>query len=96
MRFEQAPAVLKWRVLDVKTGVSTEIATFAPTEDMVYLLTFFDQFARSHSVWSPDGRYLVYGATDDTGTDNVMVASTTGARKPVKVSGGTIGIWSWK
>jgi TolB protein len=94
MRLSQANPVLKWRVLDVKTGTTKELASFVPTQDMIYLLTFFDQFARSHSLWSPDGRYIAYGATDDTGQDNVMIVGATG--KPIKVGSGTIGIWSWK
>jgi TolB protein len=94
MRLGQANPVLKWRVLDVKTGTLKEIATFIPTQDMIYLLTFFDQFARSHSLWSPDGRFIAYGATDDAGKDNVMIVGMTG--NPLKVASGTMGIWSWK
>ena len=62
---------------------------------MVYLLNFFDQFARSHSLWSPDGRYLSYGATDSTGKPGVYIVDTRKSASPVKVDQGTIGIWSW-
>ncbi len=96
MRLEQTSSVLKWRVLDVKTGASTDIASFRPTQDMLYLLNFFDQFAQSHSLWSPNGRYVTYGATDDSAMDAVMIVNTRGTANPVKVASGSIGIWSWK
>ncbi len=92
---EQATGGLTWYVLDAKTGKSDAVATFSPSRDMVYLLNFFDQFARSHSLWSPDGRYLSYGATDSTGKPGVYIVDTRKAASPVKVGSGTIGIWSW-
>ncbi len=96
LRLEQAAGALKWRVLDVKTSATREIASFAPTQAMIYLLTFFDQFARSHSLWSPDGRYITYGASDEAGKDSVMLVNTVGAAKPFKVASGSMGIWSWR
>jgi len=92
---EQATGGLVWYVLDVTTGKSTSLSTFLPTRDMVYLLNFFDQFARSHSLWSPDGRYLTYGATDALGQSVVMLVDThTGST--TKVAPGSIGVWSWR
>lgn len=94
----QQPAVqLVWHIIDVKSGTVTPLVGFTPTSDMVYYLQFFDQFSRSHSLWSPDGRYVTYGALDAAGTQNVMILDTqTANASPVKVSSGTIGIWSWK
>jgi len=92
---EQATGGLVWYVLDVNTGKSTSLSTFLPTRDMVYLLNFFDQFARSHSLWSPDGHYLTYGATDPLGQSVVMLIETrTGSTS--RVGPGSIGIWSWR
>ncbi len=93
---EQATGGLTWYVLDVKTGNDAPIVTFAPTRDMVYLLNFFDQFARSHSLWSPDGRYLTYGAVDLLGKQNVMIVDTQQISNPIKVGAGSVGIWSWQ
>jgi TolB protein len=92
---EQATGGLVWYVLDVNTGKSTSLSTFLPTRDMVYLLNFFDQFARSHSLWSSDGKYLTYGATDSLGQSIVMLVDTrTGSTS--RVGSGSIGIWSWR
>jgi Tol biopolymer transport system component len=93
---QAATAMLQWNVLNVTTGQEDTLAKYLPSQDMIYLLNFFDQFSRSHSLWSPDGRYLVYGALDSAGSPEVMlVDTTTPTASPIKVSSGTIGIWSW-
>lgn len=95
-RMGQASAILRWYVLNVTTGRSELFASFAPTRDMVYLLNFFDQFARSHSLWSPDGRYLVYAATDSAGKSAVMLLDMQNGGSPTRVADGTMAVWSWK
>jgi TolB protein len=92
----QAPTSLLWNILDVKSGKTTELTKFIPTQTMIYYLNFFDQFARSHRLWSPDGHYLVYGAVDLIGQDMVMLADTTKPGTTIPVSEGAIGVWSWK
>lgn len=94
-RLAQAPPTLTWFVLDIKTGKAETLTSFIPTRDMIYYLNFFDQFARSHSLWSPDGRYLAYGSLERSGASNVMLADTRNPGKSVLVSDGAIGIWSW-
>lgn len=92
---EQAVSGLSWYILDVKTGKTQRLATFLPSRDMVYYLNFFDQFARSHSLWSPDGRYVVYGASDTLGQPSVLLVDTRNPGQPIKVATGTFGVWSW-
>lgn len=87
---------LEWYILDVKTGQAVAVSDFVPSRDMIYYLNFFDQFARSHSLWSPDGNYLVYGAVDSIGQQSVMLVDTRTPRDPIRVAGGSIGIWSWQ
>jgi Tol biopolymer transport system component len=95
---EQAAGGLTWYILDIQSGQDHALVSFSPTREMVYLLNFADQFAHSHSLWSPDGRYLAYGATDIIGKSSVMIVDTraTNATNPIKVGTGTIGIWSWR
>ncbi|MEO0563921.1 MAG: hypothetical protein AAF125_17585, partial [Chloroflexota bacterium] len=57
---QQGMPDLAWSVLDVATGESRRYSAFVPTQRMAYILTYFDQFAKSHSLWSPDSRYIVY------------------------------------
>ncbi|MBX3063520.1 MAG: hypothetical protein KF726_11125 [Anaerolineae bacterium] len=85
---------LTWFVLDLTSNTTTALVDFFPTRDMIYYLNFADQFSRSHSLWSPDGRYLVYGSASN-GTDQVLlVEAITGA--VTNVAEGTLGVWSWK
>jgi TolB protein len=95
MPVEQASGGLSLYVLDIKTGNSQAIATFNPSRDFVYLLNFFDQFAHSHQLWSPDGKYITYSALDSKGNANVFIADTTAPTTPFKVTSGSIGIWSY-
>jgi TolB protein len=93
---EQATGGLSLYVLDITTGNSSPVATFNPTREYVYLLNFFDQFARSHQLWSPDGVYLTYAAMDGRGQPALYIADVRQPNTPVKVTSGMIGIWSWK
>lgn len=95
MPAEQATGGLSLFILDVATGNSQLIATFNPSRDYVYMLNFFDQFAHSHQIWSPDGRYITYSALDSKGNANVFIADTTTPSTPLRVTAGTIGIWSY-
>jgi TolB protein len=97
VNLQEGSAELVWNILDVKTGKTRKIVSFTPTRDMIYYLQFFDQFSRSHSLWSPDGRYLTYGGVDALGESNVYIIDTLQDNaSPTKVAAGSIGIWSWK
>lgn len=87
---------LRWYVYDFTTNTNTAFSTFSPSSDMVYYLSFFDQFARSHRLWSPDSRYLVYGEAFVNGQQvvNLLDVQTPGS-VPVQIGEGTIGIFSW-
>jgi TolB protein len=87
---------LTWFTLNIATGQATALADFFPSRDMVYYLNFYDQFSRSHRLWSPDGRYLTYGAVDSDGKSRVMIADVTAPGSPQSVSLGTLGVWSWQ
>lgn len=46
------------RVLDASGAVVAQSASFVPSSDMRTMFAFFDQYAKSHALWSRDGRYL--------------------------------------
>lgn len=46
-------------VVDTRTHEVNRLEPFFPTEEQFYMLQFFDQYAQSHRLWSPDGRYFV-------------------------------------
>jgi TolB protein len=54
---------LTWTIADADGRNQRQVASFAPSEDQLRMFAFFDQYAQSHALWSPDGRYLVYSGT---------------------------------
>ena len=52
--------VLHVMMLDANTGDRWPLMEFSPTRDQSTIFQFFDQFAHSHSPWSPDSKSLVF------------------------------------
>ena len=93
---QEGRPIARWHVYDVSAGTSTPLAAFIPSRDMLYYLQFYDQFARSHRLWSPDSRYLVYGETTRDGQMLVSLLDTrTEGSTPVTLMEGTFGVFSW-
>ena len=87
---------LTWHVIELSTGRAVELTTFEPTESFIYLLTYFDQFAQSTAVWSPDSRSLVYTGTPLIGKRGVYVVDTQHPDgSPRFIGPGDFAIWSW-
>lgn len=87
---------LRWVVYDVSTGRRLTYDTFAPTTQMIYYLNFYDQFSRSHALWSPDSRFLVFGQVLADGSEVVSLLDTTDQTQPAKtIRAGSLGIFSW-
>jgi Tol biopolymer transport system component len=87
---------LQWQVLDLATGKVSNAATFLPTDNLMNMLPYFDQYSRSMTFWSPDSQRLVYAAQEPDGSSSIYVATVDGANPPQKISGGVIACWSWK
>ncbi len=92
----QAQISLQWKVYDTQTGKTTTIATFSPTDSMLGVIAFFDQYSRSNTIWSPDSSLFVYTNADSPSAGSIWVADATGKIKPRKISDGMIAFWSWK
>ena len=96
-------SAFQWRVVDVSTGQDTEIADFYPSADQLTWLAYFDQYASSHQVWSPDGRRLVFAgalaaATQEGGqadlTSKIFVVDVEGNSPPKAIATGQMASWS--
>lgn len=86
-----------WHVIDVVTDDHRLLTTFEPSESFVYLIQYFDQFAQSIALWSPDGRSLVYTGTPFGGSSGVYVVDTQAAEPQARFVGpGDFAIWSWR
>jgi TolB protein len=52
-----------WYVVDPDGKNRRQVASFLPSDEQIYMFTYFDQYAQSHGVWSPDGKYLLYAGS---------------------------------
>jgi len=66
-----------WAVVEVESGRTYEVADFAPARPQLQVFQYFDQYALSHRVWSPDSRHFVF-----TGSAGVNAHPATALRSP--------------
>lgn len=93
---QESPGIA-WSVLNITTGDTFRYGAFTPTRDLVYLLSYFDQFSQSHRVWSPDSRYLVYSEMLNDNQAAIRLLDTSQSTGiPVTLAEGAIGIWSFQ
>ena len=95
---------LGWTILDVETGAVEEMVDFIPSPDQMTMFQFFDQYAYSHRLWSPDGRYIVFaGILRDRAVDAGLRSQTssrvyvldTGPMRTIEVlAPGVLAFWS--
>lgn len=83
------------QVYDLASGVTRKAATFQPTDSFQQVFSFFDQYQRSATLWSPDSKNLVLAGLDNNGNSNIFVASIDGS-KFQKIADGNLAFWSWK
>ena len=87
---------LAWSVINVADGAAVDFPSFRPTDAFLLLIPYFDQYAQSLSVWSPDGRQLVYADVDDRRAASIRVLDTTRPDQPARrLASGTFAAWSW-
>lgn len=80
-------------VIDVATGGGMRLLDFQPTNVfLTQFLPFFDQYALSHRLWSPDSRALVLPVVEETGAWVLVVP--TGGGRPFHLAEGDVGFWS--
>jgi len=92
---QQSPE-LAWAVLDIELDATRRYGAFQPTSDMIYMFNFFDQFAQSHQIWSPDSTHIVFSEINDQGTPTISILDMTRPDTvPFFIAEGYVGIWSY-
>ena len=96
--------MLRWNILNVADGSRWPLADFLPSADQLVMLQFFDQYAHSHSVWSPASRSLVMAGRIAGGAvsaalrrqpaDQIIVMGTDPDPSLHVISNGHLGFWS--
>jgi TolB protein len=80
-------------VVDVATGASRRLLAFQPLPLFInQFLPFFDQYAHSHRIWSPDSDAIVLPALGVAGPQILVVP--TGADPPRTLVSGIMAFWS--
>lgn len=92
----QAHRVLQWLVYSLNTREVHEGPLFVPARQQALVLSYFDQFARSHRVWSPDGQRIVYAALQIDGSERVYLLNAADlAAEPLPVGEGGYAVFSY-
>lgn len=100
----------RWSIIDVESGQLTPLVTQVTSDEFLIVQVFFDQYAESHNIWSPDSSQIVIsGAVLDLDAvllpngefdlpeefdSQIWVLDASGEVDPVSVGSGTIASWS--
>jgi TolB protein len=83
------------RVYDLVSGATKEVATFAPTDSFQQILSFYSQYQRSGTIWSPDSQNLVLSGVDANRENAIYTVGIDGSQFQ-KIADGDLAFWSWK
>ncbi len=103
--FDSERRTFAWKLVERAGGPPVVVAEFLPSADLLTALTFFDQYALSHSIWSPDSRRIVFTGSLQRHSSGVNGGSPQGYKVyvleakegavPEEVATGRIAFWSW-
>ena len=98
--------VLSWTVLNIVDRERWPLVDFIPSRDQLTMFQFFDQYAYSHSPWSPDSRSLVFAGnladvaspisiTNELAQEShVIVVAADPDSSAETIAEGILGFWS--
>ncbi len=89
----QPSPLFKVSVVDVETGSGLLLAELSPTYlFLAQFLPFFDQYALSHRLWSPDSHALLMPIVE--GLEEKIVVIDVGNGRQREIGAGSIAFWS--
>lgn len=96
---------LEWVVSPSDGSDPRKLFSYRPSPESLIMLSFFDQYAYSHSPWSPDGKSLVVSGSKGEAArrsngntppgNRVYVLDTEGNDGPRDLGAGVLAVWSW-
>jgi len=96
---------LEWVVSPKDGSDSKRLFSFKPSAEVFIMLSFFDQYAYSHSPWSPDGKFLVVAGSKGEAArrsngrtptgDRIYILDVEGTSGPRDLGAGVLAVWSW-
>ncbi len=101
-------SLLIWKLYDLDTKKVTQLTEWLPSDSWIQMIRFFDQYAQSNSVWSPDSKALVFSGfskedvatltgqspDDIVPTVYIMPVDGSAAGKLTAVAPGNIAFWT--
>jgi Tol biopolymer transport system component len=57
---DREASCIRWVAIDIATLTSRDLISFWPSRETLFFLHFFDQYAQSHSIVSPCGKWLTF------------------------------------
>lgn len=100
----ETSGVLLWNIMDVETGEAQPLVEFVPSIDQLTVFQFFDQYAQSHTQWSPDGNSIVFSgrlagnavsaSTAQQAPDRIIVMVIAPYFTVDTIGDGTLAFWS--
>lgn len=91
----QGRSTLAIGYVDVENGTVHYIADFIPTSLFVrQFIPFFDQYALSHRIWSPDSQFVVLPVFDQERDRPVIQVFALDGRPPFVIGDGVSAFWS--
>ena len=95
-----------WKYVDRSGGEPVQLAEFVPSEEFIVMVSFFDQYAHSNSVWSPDSSQIVFSGAigptsfgsngDSPAGDRVYVMDVREGASPKEIATSSFAVWSWR
>ena len=99
----RAEGSVRWAIADIASGARRYLPDFTPSQEQLIMFMFFDQYAQSHRVWSPDGRMLAFAgllgrrqARDELpdGASSSVFATDIADGRVWPLGDGSLGVWS--
>ncbi len=81
--------------MNAGNGGTHNVTTFAPSERLLQVIPYFEQYHQSLTIWSPDSKNLVVSAYVG-GKPGIFVVAASGRLDPRYIADGWLGLWSWK
>ena len=96
---DRSSSTISWYVNDRSGRNEKKLTDFIPSHEQLFVMfAFFDQYAYSNQLWSPDSSALVYSGRDPnangTGGSTIQVISVDGNGPPLVIAPGNLAFWS--
>ena len=104
--FDSERRSFTWKYVDRSEGRPIELREFLPSSELLTIIGFFDQYAYSNSIWSPDSSQIVFSGSlgpaaprrngGSPEKDRVFVLDVREGSAPREIATSRFAVWSWK